>query len=93
MFRLLLILILISGCTPQKEYSIQNTHFHLIIRESPQYLDSLSTPNRTLHGMAMYQDGRCIIILREYPNCLLHEMRHCIEGEWHPGRDTLEDCY
>ena len=85
------ILILLSGCKPQG-YSIKNNQFHVTLIESPQYLDSLSTPIRTIHGLAMYQDGRCIIILREYPNCLLHEVRHCIEGDWHPGRDTLEDC-
>jgi len=37
--------------------------------------------------------GICEITLREYPTCLLHEIRHCIEGNWHEGRTSDEDCY
>lgn len=34
----------------------------------------------------------CVITLQEYPVCLLHEIRHCFEGQWRPGRESDEDC-
>lgn len=35
----------------------------------------------------------CEIILKRYPVCLLHELRHCIEGDWHPRDEpNTEDC-
>lgn len=43
-----------------------------------------------------YRDGKvqlCEIILKRYPVCLLHEIRHCIEGDWHPRDEpNTEDC-
>ena len=27
---------------------------------------------------------KCFIVIREYPVCLAHAVRHCLEGEWHP---------
>lgn len=87
----LLLTLLLTGCqTPQ--YNLQHTNFRMIIQESPEYLDRLSARNRTVYGMSFYSENVCVIILREYPKCLLHEVRHCIEGNWHEGRDTLEDC-
>jgi hypothetical protein len=44
-------------------------------------------------GLAVMRPGICEITLRKYPICLLHEIRHCIEGNWHEGRDSDEDCY
>ena len=35
----------------------------------------------------------CYIWLREYPKCLAHEMRHCMEGNWHGNAASSEDCY
>ena len=43
-------------------------------------------------GLAVWQEGECQILLRKYPECLLHEVRHCIEGDWHKGRETDWDC-
>jgi len=34
----------------------------------------------------------CVITLRQYPECLLHEIRHCFEGQWHDARPNSEDC-
>jgi len=50
-------------------------------------------PGLETRGLAVWQEGECQILLREYPECLLHEVRHCIEGDWHPGRETDEDCF
>lgn len=43
-------------------------------------------------GWADWKGGACHITLREYPLCLAHEVRHCFEGDWHPGYRTGEDC-
>lgn len=45
-------------------------------------------------GISVYnhKSNTCIVMLREYPICLLHELRHCFEGEWHPDRPSDEDC-
>ena len=36
--------------------------------------------------------GVCFIKLKKYPMCLQHEIRHCIEGNFHAGRKSNEDC-
>lgn len=50
-------------------------------------------PNLPTLGLAEMRPGSCIITLRKYPICLLHEIRHCTEGDWHAGRNSDEDCY
>lgn len=35
----------------------------------------------------------CYIALREYPACLAHEVRHCLEGDWHGNSESDKDCY
>ncbi|WP_409425453.1 MULTISPECIES: hypothetical protein [unclassified Pseudoalteromonas] len=37
--------------------------------------------------------GVCFIKLQRYPVCMQHEMRHCIEGDWHKGVKSDQDCY
>lgn len=37
--------------------------------------------------------GVCFIKLKQYPICLQHEVRHCIEGDWHKGVKSDEDCF
>lgn len=35
----------------------------------------------------------CKIVLRKYPQCLQHEIRHCLEGDWHKGQShNTQDC-
>jgi len=43
-------------------------------------------------GIAYITDTECAIVLKQYPVCLLHEVRHCLEGQWHGGNSS-EDCY
>lgn len=43
-------------------------------------------------GMATWQGDLCTITLRQYPVCLAHEVRHCLEGDWHAGKNSTEDC-
>lgn len=35
----------------------------------------------------------CDIELQRYPYCLLHEIRHCLEGDWHGNLPNADDCY
>lgn len=35
----------------------------------------------------------CHIKLTKYPRCLQHEIRHCLEGNWHDGKETRMGCF
>ena len=72
------------GCEAGPSGVIERDQFRLELRVVP----GLET-----RGLAVWQEGECQILLRKYPECLLHEMRHCIEGDWHPGRETDWDCF
>lgn len=43
-------------------------------------------------GYVLIKGNQCAIYLRHYPKCLVHEIRHCYEGNWHEGRDSTEYC-
>ena len=83
----LLALLLLTGCAYVPPVPVRND-MRIILRAPEQYQD----PN--VLGTATYLAAwnLCVITLREYPQCLLHEIRHCFEGQWHPDRDTTEDC-
>lgn len=86
---LLALTLLLSGCaifdSPQPQI-IRNA-FIVSISES----DNL--PHNVL-GTATYYPtiNACVIALRKYPQCLLHEIRHCIEGDWHGDLPNSDDC-
>lgn len=46
-------------------------------------------------GVASCVQDFCQVELRRetYPYCLLHELRHPFEGNFHEGRESLEDCH
>lgn len=46
------------------------------------------------YGVATCFQGFCQVQLRRetYPYCLLHELRHPFEGNFHEGRESVEDC-
>ena len=46
----------------------------------------------TLGRASWGNNGMCFIALREYPRCLQHEMRHCLEGKWHDEKPNDEGC-
>lgn len=50
-------------------------------------------PNLPTLGKHQEVGGMHFITLRKYPICLLHEIRHATEGDWHKGRESDEDCY
>jgi len=75
--------IVLSGCVAIDNPKIGRKTFSVVVEE-----DSTMT---TL-GRQWYVSDICFIKLKEYPICLQHEIRHCIEGNWHKGRETDEDC-
>lgn len=89
---ILILSILLSSCTQFIEHNTRvdfpaNTNMKIEIRK-------LKGGNlNTLAYTEVYPNNSCIIYLRNYPQCLSHEVRHCYEGDWHKGRKTDEDCY
>lgn len=49
-------------------------------------------PTLTTLGHAQWAGQLCTVTLREYPTCLAHEVRHCLEGLWHADRESDLDC-
>ena len=80
---LLLACLLLTGCDSEPPPQLKYPGFVMTIHVDPA-LNTL--------GLAELSPGICKITLREYPTCLLHEVRHCTEGDWHAGRETTEDC-
>lgn len=81
--------LMLNGCSTQKKEFAEKS-FHISVSE-----DFYIKPQ----GMArlVYDDKgvlkSCHIVLKHYPTCLLHELRHCIEGDWHPRDEpNTEDC-
>lgn len=83
---------LLQGCASIEPYRVElpNT-VEVTIEQSPEKLK----PREMARAVIKRKDGKpyaCHVILRQYPVCLLHEMRHCFEGNWHEGRESEEDC-
>lgn len=57
--------------------------------------DRVIYKGQTVSGLAVWKDDWCIIALPEdeYPGCLEHEVRHCLEGNFHEGYKSDEGCY
>lgn len=74
----------LGGCEYNKIYNLQTPVFSVVVQK---------VPDLPVQGTQEYIGGRCVIKLRKYPVCLQHEIRHCIEGDWHEGVSTTEDCF
>ena len=83
MIRLLLCLAL-TGCTVPQTYTIERKTVKVTVVEVKQ-LPTL--------GRAAWSKDTCFIALREYPKCLQHEVRHCLEGKWHGDVKNDDDCF
>lgn len=84
--------LLLPGCAsqlapPEPTRDDVLIHVHLVDHIDYQ-------PGAEAFGLSRCANGVCVLhVLRErYPFCLLHELRHAFEGDWHPGRETLDDC-
>lgn len=82
----LITLLLMVGCTeaPSPEVNFDKYISDVVIEE-----------DKTLPTLGRQQTvgGVCFIKLQQYPVCLQHEMRHCIEGDWHQGYESDDDCF
>lgn len=77
-------LILLLGCTPEPSINdVKHSSIRIHVSQDP----SIKTA-----GIAYITYTECAIVLKQYPVCLLHEVRHCLEGQWHNGNSS-EDCY
>lgn len=82
--------LLLAGCD-QTPVNIERTEALVHI----QLVDQIDyKPGWDALGVTRCANGVCVIQIRRdmYPRCLTHELRHVMEGDWHPGRETTEDC-
>ena len=94
--RIILCLILLSGCsslTYDERFTldkVERTEFKVNI----EYKDILIRGGVPVLGYAVWTASTCLITLkRGYANaCLLHEMLHCIYGQWHDEKYNGEFC-
>jgi hypothetical protein len=63
------------------------------VKHSSTRIHISQDPSIKTAGIAYITDTECAIVLKQYPVCLLHEVRHCLEGQWHGDKPSSEDCY
>lgn len=81
----LIMLMLIVGCSTEPTFKdVTNPIVNIVISENPLMQQE---------GLAYINGGECKIVLKRYPKCLKHELRHCLEGDWHGKKDSIVDCY
>lgn len=79
------LLLLLAGCASEATINdVVNRTVNITVIENP-----LIEPD----GLAFIGGDTCTIILKRYPKCLKHEIRHCLEGQWHGENESSEDCY
>lgn len=84
----------LAGCGAAPQHDFKQTQFHLTVIPNTDDFLTASTPGVVIEAEAAISDGFCAIRLRKYPQCLQHEIRHCIEGNWHEGDKTnFDDCH
>lgn len=81
------------GCASRSDYLLPTygAEFYISISEG-----KMPNPRQIAFANIKSVNGKtvsCEITLERYPVCLLHELRHCIEGHWHPRDEpNTEDC-
>ena len=85
----LLLALVLPACSNQPP-TIQRTDVLVHIK----LVDHIDYKGHQAYGLTTCGGPVCEVqILRDrYPFCLLHEIRHVIEGDWHEGRETTWDC-
>jgi len=80
----------VLGCSLfESKPQLTMTEFKLVFRFDDRPMPS----DKGAVASAGWTDGYCIIRMKpEYytHRCLGHELRHCLEGDWHKGRK--EEC-
>ena len=86
MIRALLLCVLLTACTffdaPRP-----------VLERTASIINVKIDPALPTLGHAQWVGQLCTITLREYPVCLQHEVRHCLEGEWHRATPNNDDCW
>ena len=85
---LLVAVLALAGCVDQG-YDIKHPEVVVMV----QVVDVIKEQPKAF-GYSTCTHGVCTIQIRRetYPDCITHEVRHAIEGNWHAGRETTEDC-
>jgi len=85
------LLIILTGCS-STPIEVKQTEFYLKLNlvDEPIIFEG-----KERAGLARYRDGWCEITLprSDYPRCLQHEVRECIEKGFHLGYASYEDCF
>lgn len=85
---MLISILLLSGC------SMFNANIHPAYDSSEIKIRVLESPELSdgVLGYSVRSEETCIIVLKQYPTCLLHELRHCLEGPWHGSEMNGDYC-
>jgi hypothetical protein len=97
---LLTLSLLLSGCKTFEETRVPSQE---IFKQYPngKSLASFKTfivvedPELKTDGLAKWDWDKklCVIYLKQYPVCLQHEVRHCLEGHFHGSKKNGDDCF
>ena len=98
--RIVLICLLLTGCAAfdPEPYTLARHISTITIKVDPMLGMMPDAEGNQLNGTAVVTGDKCTIVLREYPVCLAHEIRHCFEGSWHPKASATfpgndDDCW
>jgi len=88
----------LAGCAAfdRPEYQMQRTAVHIQVSEVPfgMTVGADGRIREPAGSYVMLSNGTCLIMLRQYPICLAHEVRHCLEGHFHSGEEhNSDDCF
>lgn len=85
MIRMIVLMSLLTGCASGATINdVVNRTVKITVIENPLIEQE---------GLAFIGGDTCTIILKRYPKCLKHEIRHCLEGQWHGENESSQDCY
>lgn len=86
---------MLSGCAAEWP-NMPNLPETITVQVTVRHGEMLRSDQKAYSLLKVDTQGKihsCEIVLSKYPVCLLHEMRHCLEGEWHPNNvQNSEDC-
>ena len=90
--RILLIVLLFVGLYGCSTFNGPQPKF-IRTQANVTVIDNVDFKDRDVLGMTICINNNCTVMLRQYPECLSHEMRHVFEGQWHPDRNLTEYCF
>ena len=86
MIRVLLLCVLLTACA---SFDAPRP----VLERTASIINVKIDPALATLGHAQCVGQLCTITLREYPVCLQHEVRHCLEGKWHGATPNNDDCW